>query len=167
MALPAWELSGDGKALTRHFVAKNFDAGLWVLVWGGGCVGPQQSLWPRFLMQVRAWWGGLWVGGWDGVGWGTPPLCGQELPCKACLLLPAHAVHAAVRFFGRVAEVANVEGHHPDLHLTNYREVRCVSPAFLGCTALPLLFLNVAPPRPAPNKLPGSQVAFFPLSRLS
>lgn len=31
---------------------------------------------------------------------------------------------AAVKFFAEVAEVANEEGHHPDLHLTNYRDVR-------------------------------------------
>mmetsp|Transcript_11836 Transcript_11836/g.25402 ORF Transcript_11836/g.25402 Transcript_11836/m.25402 type:complete len:183 (-) Transcript_11836:678-1226(-) len=30
---------------------------------------------------------------------------------------------AGVRFFHKVAEVAEAEGHHPDLHLTNYREV--------------------------------------------
>ncbi|MBX9584302.1 MAG: 4a-hydroxytetrahydrobiopterin dehydratase [Gemmataceae bacterium] len=31
---------------------------------------------------------------------------------------------AALRFFGRVAEVADAEDHHPDLHLTNFRDVR-------------------------------------------
>ena len=31
---------------------------------------------------------------------------------------------AALAFFGRVAEVAEAEDHHPDLHLTNYRDVR-------------------------------------------
>lgn len=30
---------------------------------------------------------------------------------------------AAIEFFGRVAEVAEAEGHHPDLHLTNFRDV--------------------------------------------
>ncbi|KAF8070914.1 PDL2 [Scenedesmus sp. PABB004] len=30
---------------------------------------------------------------------------------------------AAVGFVNRVAEVAEAEGHHPDLHLTNYRDV--------------------------------------------
>jgi 4a-hydroxytetrahydrobiopterin dehydratase len=30
----------------------------------------------------------------------------------------------AIRFFGRVAEVAEAENHHPDLHLENYRHVR-------------------------------------------
>lgn len=34
------------------------------------------------------------------------------------------SVNAAVKFFNRVAEVAEQEGHHPDLHLTNYREVQ-------------------------------------------
>jgi 4a-hydroxytetrahydrobiopterin dehydratase len=29
-----------------------------------------------------------------------------------------------VKFFNQVAEVAEEEGHHPDLHLTNYREVQ-------------------------------------------
>lgn len=31
---------------------------------------------------------------------------------------------AAVKFFDQVAEIAEEEGHHPDLHLTNYREVQ-------------------------------------------
>jgi 4a-hydroxytetrahydrobiopterin dehydratase len=26
-------------------------------------------------------------------------------------------------FFGRVGELAEAEGHHPDLHLTNYRDI--------------------------------------------
>ncbi|GFR41761.1 hypothetical protein Agub_g2517, partial [Astrephomene gubernaculifera] len=30
---------------------------------------------------------------------------------------------AAIRFFNKVAEVAEAEGHHPDLHLRNFREV--------------------------------------------
>ena len=30
---------------------------------------------------------------------------------------------AAIRFFDRVAEVAESEGHHPDLHLVGYRHV--------------------------------------------
>jgi 4a-hydroxytetrahydrobiopterin dehydratase len=30
---------------------------------------------------------------------------------------------AAIRFFTQVAEVAEAEGHHPDLHLENYRHV--------------------------------------------
>ena len=33
-------------------------------------------------------------------------------------------VAAAVKFFDLVAEVAESEGHHPDLHLTDYREVK-------------------------------------------
>jgi pterin-4a-carbinolamine dehydratase len=36
----------------------------------------------------------------------------------------AAAGGAAVKFFNQVAEVAEEEGHHPDLHLTNYREVQ-------------------------------------------
>ncbi|EIE23490.1 transcriptional coactivator/pterin dehydratase, partial [Coccomyxa subellipsoidea C-169] len=32
----------------------------------------------------------------------------------------------AISFFNRVMEVAEVEGHHPDLHLTNYRDVQVV-----------------------------------------
>lgn len=31
---------------------------------------------------------------------------------------------AALAFFGRVTGVAEAEDHHPDLHLTNYRDVR-------------------------------------------
>lgn len=30
----------------------------------------------------------------------------------------------AVDFFNSVRDVAEAEGHHPDLHLTNYREVQ-------------------------------------------
>lgn len=30
---------------------------------------------------------------------------------------------AAIDMFGRVAEVAEAEGHHPDLHLTGYNAV--------------------------------------------
>jgi len=30
---------------------------------------------------------------------------------------------AAIKFFHSVAELAESEGHHPDLHLTNYRQV--------------------------------------------
>ena len=33
---------------------------------------------------------------------------------------------AAIEFFQRVAEVAEAEGHHPDLALTNYRDV-CIT----------------------------------------
>ncbi|MBM4005884.1 MAG: 4a-hydroxytetrahydrobiopterin dehydratase, partial [Planctomycetes bacterium] len=29
----------------------------------------------------------------------------------------------AIRFFQQVAELAEAEGHHPDLHLANYRQV--------------------------------------------
>ena len=32
---------------------------------------------------------------------------------------------AALQFFERIGEMANAEGHHPDLHLTSYRHV-CV-----------------------------------------
>ncbi len=30
---------------------------------------------------------------------------------------------AAMAFFGEIADLAEAEGHHPDLHLVNYREV--------------------------------------------
>ncbi|KAL6763054.1 pterin 4 alpha carbinolamine dehydratase-domain-containing protein [Haematococcus lacustris] len=30
---------------------------------------------------------------------------------------------AAIRFFNKLAEVAEAQGHHPDIHLRNYREV--------------------------------------------
>jgi 4a-hydroxytetrahydrobiopterin dehydratase len=30
---------------------------------------------------------------------------------------------AAMEFFAKVAELAEAEGHHPDLHLENYRHV--------------------------------------------
>lgn len=35
-------------------------------------------------------------------------------------------VTAAIKFFNQVADVAEAEGHHPDLHLTNFREVKVV-----------------------------------------
>jgi len=31
---------------------------------------------------------------------------------------------AALAFFNKIAEVANADDHHPDLHLTGYRDVR-------------------------------------------
>ncbi len=31
---------------------------------------------------------------------------------------------AGMEFFGRVAELAEAEGHHPDLHLEGYRHIR-------------------------------------------
>jgi 4a-hydroxytetrahydrobiopterin dehydratase len=44
---------------------------------------------------------------------------------------------SAVSFFNAVAGVAEAEGHHPDLHLTNYRDVRLVlsTHAVGGCAA--------------------------------
>lgn len=33
---------------------------------------------------------------------------------------------AAIDFFGGVKDVAEAEGHHPDLHLTDFRSVRVV-----------------------------------------
>ncbi|GIL61754.1 hypothetical protein Vafri_16142 [Volvox africanus] len=30
---------------------------------------------------------------------------------------------SAIRFFNKLAEVAEAEGHHPDIHLRNFREV--------------------------------------------
>ena len=38
-------------------------------------------------------------------------------------LLPKNYV-AAIDFFNKVKDVAEAEGHHPDLHLTDYRLVR-------------------------------------------
>lgn len=45
---------------------------------------------------------------------------------------------AAVAFFQEVMEVAEAEGHHPDLHLTNYRDVR-VGPTMSAMNTLLLL----------------------------
>lgn len=44
----------------------------------------------------------------------------------ALTLLPYHwsTLHAAIRFFDEVANIAEEEGHHPDLHLTDYREAK-------------------------------------------
>ena len=37
---------------------------------------------------------------------------------------------AALAFMQRVGEVAEAEGHHPDLHLTNYRDLEVVLTTF-------------------------------------
>ena len=39
----------------------------------------------------------------------------RELTCRNFV--------AAIEFFAKIAEVAEEEGHHPDLHLTSFREV--------------------------------------------
>lgn len=39
-------------------------------------------------------------------------------------LVTQQSAAAAVNFFNQVAEVAEEEGHHPDLHLTDYRQVQ-------------------------------------------
>jgi 4a-hydroxytetrahydrobiopterin dehydratase len=33
-----------------------------------------------------------------------------------------HDFLTALKFFGRIADVAEAQDHHPDLHLTNYRD---------------------------------------------
>ncbi|PNH09126.1 putative pterin-4-alpha-carbinolamine dehydratase [Tetrabaena socialis] len=49
---------------------------------------------------------------------------------------------AAIRFFNKVAEVAEAEGHHPDLHLRNFREVEVnLSTHAVGGITLPDLVL--------------------------
>ena len=52
-----------------------------------------------------------------------------------------HATGAAVRFFDKVAEVAEEQGHHPDLHLTDYREVKV---GLVCCSEKLLLLLHSA-----------------------
>ena len=47
----------------------------------------------------------------------------SKVPDQTCLSNCA----AAIDFFNKVAELAESEGHHPDLHLESYREVK-VSP---------------------------------------
>lgn len=45
---------------------------------------------------------------------------------------------AAITFFNKVAEVAEGKGHHPDLHLVNYREVQVdISTHAIGGLAQP------------------------------
>ena len=45
---------------------------------------------------------------------------------------------AAMSFFNEVGAIAEDEGHHPDLHLTNWREVRvCLSTHAIGGLSLP------------------------------
>ncbi|PNW84164.1 hypothetical protein CHLRE_04g223800v5 [Chlamydomonas reinhardtii] len=49
---------------------------------------------------------------------------------------------AAIAFFNKVAEVAEAQGHHPDLHLRNFREVEVVvSTHAVGGITLPDLAL--------------------------
>lgn len=45
---------------------------------------------------------------------------------------------AAVDYFNKVKDVAEEEGHHPDLHLTNFREVEvCISTHAVGGLTYP------------------------------
>lgn len=46
--------------------------------------------------------------------------CGLRYALIPSLSWCPHA--AALRFFNKVGEVAEAEGHHPDLHLSNYRQ---------------------------------------------
>jgi 4a-hydroxytetrahydrobiopterin dehydratase len=49
---------------------------------------------------------------------------------------------AAIDFFNRVKDVAEQEGHHPDLHLTDFRSVRVViSTHSVGGLTMPDLIL--------------------------
>ncbi|KAG8470381.1 hypothetical protein KFE25_008802 [Diacronema lutheri] len=49
---------------------------------------------------------------------------------------------AAMRFFNGVSAIAEAEGHHPDLHLTNFREVSVeLSTHAIGGLSLPDLVL--------------------------
>lgn len=47
--------------------------------------------------------------------------CAQVCVLTVCAC--AGFAAAAIDFFNAVKQVAEAEGHHPDLHLTNYREV--------------------------------------------
>ena len=54
-------------------------------------------------------------------------LSGWELNYEATRIQKEYVVKdfmAGIDFFQRVAGVAEAEGHHPDLHLENYRRVR-------------------------------------------
>ena len=49
---------------------------------------------------------------------------------------------AAMGFFNAVSEIAEAEGHHPDLHLTNWRDVRiALSTHAIGGLSMPDLVL--------------------------
>ena len=49
---------------------------------------------------------------------------------------------ASMGFFNSVSEIAEAEGHHPDLHLTDYRRVRVVLTTHsIGGLSLPDLVL--------------------------
>lgn len=43
--------------------------------------------------------------------------------CLACSCKQVRNFQAAISMFGRVAQIAEAEGHHPDLHLTGYNNV--------------------------------------------
>lgn len=59
----------------------------------------------------------------------TPPLLVWSLNSSGDKLVKkftAKNFQAAIHFFNEVALIAEREGHHPDLHLTSYREVEVV-----------------------------------------
>src|SRR5262245_65266031 len=47
---------------------------------------------------------------------------GDAIECQ----LQTQNFRAALELFGRIGEVADAEGHHPDLHLTGYNRVKIV-----------------------------------------
>ncbi len=64
----------------------------------------------------------------------TPPEAERQLKTLSGWRLTARATHirkdwqvkdfmAAIEFFTKVAQLAEAEGHHPDLHLEGYRNV--------------------------------------------
>ena len=66
--------------------------------------------------------------------------CNPFIPllCGACIVQGA----AAIGFFNSVSVIAEEEGHHPDLHLTSWRDVRVdLSTHAIGGLSLPDLVL--------------------------
>lgn len=63
-------------------------------------------------------------------------------PVKSRLKFVAKNWAAAMGFFNAVSEVAEAEGHHPDLHLTEWRNVRVdLSTHAIGGLSMPDLVL--------------------------
>lgn len=100
-ALPGWKVAADQKSISRQFTAKNFVAGTSWVQRRNACGFKPHTTFPgcRHLLTKCAW-----------------VTCVCVCMCHVCC--------TAIDFFQAVKEVAEAEGHHPDLHLTNYRDVQ-------------------------------------------
>ena len=105
--LPAWTLEREGRAISRCFTARNFKAGEWL---AGSGKAEQVGKCVRALLLCRP---------------GQPaalfrrPAHPPPTPLHPACALPGPSPAAAMAFLNAVAELAEAEGHHPDVHLTN------------------------------------------------